>query len=163
MFAKLALVDLSNFHNNQLKPWFIRLWLSESLRAIKWQYNQNYCYLLLSLLFNLLILVYVIILNKNYLWKIFTEDEFERINYVGRYSAARLGRGFQTRPSTSDSLQNSLRKKTSLIIVTDVNMMLKRAFLQKLTMLLNSTTEKGVFTWINKLFLVFFCHNDHHG
>ena len=30
--------------------------------------------------------------------KIFTEDEFEKINYVGRYSAARLGRGFQTPP-----------------------------------------------------------------
>ena len=36
--------------------------------------------------------------NKTYLWKIFTEDEFEKINYVGRHSAARLGRGFQTRP-----------------------------------------------------------------
>ena len=35
------------------------------------------------------------ILNKNYLWKIFFEDEFEKINYVGRHSAARLGRGFQ--------------------------------------------------------------------
>ena len=52
-------------------------------------------------------------------------------------------------------------KKNSLFIVTDVNMTLKRAFLQKVTVLLNSTTEKRGFT--NKLFLVFFCHNDHHG
>ena len=65
--------------------------------------------------------------------------------------------------STSDSLQNNLRRKPSLIIVTDVNMTLKRAFLQKVTVLLNSTTEKRGFTLINKLFLVFFCHNDHHG
>ena len=50
-------------------------------------------------MFHLSILVYVMILNKNYLWKIFTEDEFIKINYVGRHSAARLGRGFQTRPS----------------------------------------------------------------
>ena len=65
--------------------------------------------------------------------------------------------------STSDSLQNNLRRKNSLIIVTDVNMKLKRAFLQKVTVLLNSTTEKRGFTLINQLFLVFFCHNDHHG
>ena len=65
--------------------------------------------------------------------------------------------------STSDSLQNNLRRKPSLIIVTDFNMTLKRAFLQKVTVLLNSTTEKRGFTLINKLFLVFFCHNDHHG
>ena len=65
--------------------------------------------------------------------------------------------------STSDSLQNDLRRKPSLIIVADVNMTLKRAFLQKVTVLLNSTTEKRGFTWINKLFWVFFCHNDHHG
>ena len=65
--------------------------------------------------------------------------------------------------STSDLLQNNLRRKPSLIIVTDVNMTLKRAFLQKVTVLLNSTTEKMGFTKMNKLFLVFFCHNDHHG
>ena len=64
--------------------------------------------------------------------------------------------------STSDSLQNNLRRKPSLNIVTDVNMTLKRAFLQKVTVLLNSTTEKRGFTRINKLFLVFFCHNDRH-
>ena len=46
---------------------------------------------------------YVMDLNKNYLWKIFTEDEFEKINYVGRHSAARLSRGFQTRPKGSES------------------------------------------------------------
>ena len=39
-----------------------------------------------------------------------------------------------------------LRRKPSLIIVTDVNMMLKRAFLQKVTVLLNLTTKKGGFT-----------------
>ena len=38
---------------------------------------------------------------------------------------------FDTSMSTSDSLQNNLRRKPSLIIVTDVNMTLKRAFLQK--------------------------------
>ena len=27
------------------------------------------------------------VLIKNYLWKIFTKDEFEKINYVGRHSA----------------------------------------------------------------------------
>ena len=39
-------------------------------------------------------------------------------------------------------------KKTCLIIVTDVNMTSKRAFLQKVTVLLNSMTEKGGFTLI---------------
>ena len=48
--------------------------------------------------------------------------------------------------STSDSLQNNLRRNPCLIIVTDVNMTSKRAFLQKVTVLLNSTTEKGGFT-----------------
>ena len=51
---------------------------------------------------------------------------------------------FDTSMSTSDSLQNNLRRKPSLIIVTDVNMKLKRAFLQKEMVLLNSTTKKGV-------------------
>ena len=46
--------------------------------------------------------------------------------------------------SINDSLQNNLRRKLSLIIVTDVNLTLKRAFLQNVTGLLNSTTEKGV-------------------
>ena len=50
----------------------------------------------------LLILVYVMILNKSYLWKISTDGEFEKINYVGRHSAAVLGRGFQTRPGPMD-------------------------------------------------------------
>ena len=36
-------------------------------------------------------------------------------------------------------------KKTCLIIVTDVNMTSKRAFLQKVTVLLNSTTKKKGF------------------
>ena len=46
----------------------------------------------------LLLLVYVLILDKKYLWKISAEDDIEKINYIGRHSAARLGRGFQTRP-----------------------------------------------------------------
>ena len=46
--------------------------------------------------------------------------------------------------STSDLLQNNFRRKPSLISVADVNMTLKRAFLQKVTVLLNSTTKKGV-------------------
>ena len=47
-------------------------------------------------------------------------------------------------------------KKSCLIIVTDVNMTSKRAFLQKVTVLLNSTTEKGFY--LNKVivFGVFF-------
>ena len=44
--------------------------------------------------------------------------------------------------STTDSLQNNVRRKPSLIIVTDVNMTLKRAFFQKVTVLLDSMTEK---------------------
>ena len=39
--------------------------------------------------------------------------------------------------------KNNLRRKTCLIIVTDVNMTSKRAFLQKEMVLLNSMTEKG--------------------
>ena len=70
---------------------------------------------------------------------------------------------FDTSMSTSDSLQNNLRRKPSLIIVTDVNMTLKRAFLQKVTVLLNSTAKKRGLTRKNKLFLVFFFHNHHHG
>ena len=35
-------------------------------------------------------------------------------------------------------------EKPVCIIVTDVNMTSKRTFLQKITVLLNSTTEKGV-------------------
>ena len=48
--------------------------------------------------------------------------------------------------STSDTLQNNLRRKPSLIIVTDVNMTLKRAFLEKVTVLLSSKIEKRGFT-----------------
>ena len=53
---------------------------------------------------------------------------------------------FYTSMSTSDSLQNNLRRKTGLIIVTDVNMTSKRNFFKKVTVLLNSTTEKRGFT-----------------
>ena len=48
--------------------------------------------------------------------------------------------------STSDSSQDNLRRKICLIIVTDVNMTSKRAFLQTVTVVLISTTEKkGVY------------------
>ena len=40
--------------------------------------------------------------------------------------------------------QNNLRSKPCLIIITDVNMTSKRAVLQKVTVLLNLTTEKKV-------------------
>ena len=43
---------------------------------------------------------------------------------------------------TSDLLQNDLQRKSSLIIITDVNMTSKRTFLQKVTFLLNSTTKR---------------------
>ena len=42
----------------------------------------------------------------------------------------------------SDLLQNDLQRKSSLIIFTDVNMTSKRAFLQKVTFLQNSTTKR---------------------
>ena len=48
-------------------------------------------------MFLLLLLVYVMILDKIYFWKISTEDDIEKINYIGR----QLGwacRGFQTWP-----------------------------------------------------------------
>ena len=47
--------------------------------------------------------------------------------------------------STNDSYQNNLGRKTCLIIVSDVNMTSKRAFLQKVTVLLTSSAEKGFF------------------
>ena len=47
---------------------------------------------------------------------------------------------FEISESTIDLLQNDLQRKSSLIIMTDVNMTSKRAFLQKVTFLLNSTT-----------------------
>ena len=52
---------------------------------------------------------------------------------------------FDTSMSTSDSLQNNLRRKPNLIIVTDVNMTLNEHFFKKITVLLNSTTEKRGF------------------
>ena len=38
---------------------------------------------------------------------------------------------FDISEPTSDLLQNNLQRKSSLIIITDVNMTSKRAFLQK--------------------------------
>ena len=35
-------------------------------------------------MFRLLLLVYVMILDKIYFWKISTEDDIEKINYLGR-------------------------------------------------------------------------------
>ena len=49
---------------------------------------------------------------------------------------------FDISEPTSDLLQNDLKRKSSLIIITDVNMTSKRAFLQKVTFLLNSTTKR---------------------
>ena len=49
---------------------------------------------------------------------------------------------FDISEPTSDLLQNDLKRKSSLIIITDVNMTSKRAFLQIVTFLLNSTTKK---------------------
>ena len=49
---------------------------------------------------------------------------------------------FEISEPTIDLLQNDLQRKSSLIIITDVNMMSKRAFLQKVTFLLNSTTQR---------------------
>ena len=63
-------------------------------------------------------------------------QNFEPKNLVRRYVCVKI----------SDYPPGS---KTCLIIVTDVNMTSKRAFLQKVTVLLNSTTEKGVY--LNKL------------
>ena len=40
-------------------------------------------------------------------------------------------------------MAKKMRRNTCLIIVTDVNMTSKRAFLQKVKVLLTSTTEKG--------------------
>ena len=48
---------------------------------------------------------------------------------------------FDISEPTSDLLQNDLQRKSSLIIITDVNKWSKRAFLQKVTFLLNSPTK----------------------
>ena len=52
---------------------------------------------------------------------------------------------FDISEPTSDLLQNDLQRKSSLIIITDVNMTSKRAFLKKVTFLLNSTTKRWGF------------------
>ena len=49
---------------------------------------------------------------------------------------------FEISEPTIDLLQNDMQRKSSLIIITDVNMTSKRAFLQKVTLLLNSTTQR---------------------
>ena len=49
---------------------------------MKWQLNPNYNYGLLLLMFHSLLLVYVMILDKKYFWKIFAEDDTEK-NYAG--------------------------------------------------------------------------------
>ena len=51
---------------------------------------------------------------------------------------------FNISEPTSDLLQNDLQRISSLVIITDVNITLKRAFLQKVTILLNSTTRLAV-------------------
>ena len=49
---------------------------------------------------------------------------------------------FNISEPTSDLLQKDLQGESSLIIITDVNMTSKRAFLQTVTFLLNSTTKR---------------------
>ena len=49
---------------------------------MKWQLNPIYNYQLLLLMFHLLLLVCVMILDKIYFWKISTEDDIEKINYM---------------------------------------------------------------------------------
>ena len=49
---------------------------------------------------------------------------------------------FEISEPTIDLLQNDLQRKSSLIIITDINMTSKLAFLQKITFLLNSTTQR---------------------
>ena len=45
-------------------------------------------------MFRLLLLVYVMILDKIYIWRISTEDDIEKINYAGR----QLGWAWAFRP-----------------------------------------------------------------
>ena len=52
---------------------------------------------------------------------------------------------FDISEPTSDLLQNNLQRKSSLIIITSLNMTSKRAFLQHVTFLLNSTTKRWGF------------------
>ena len=53
---------------------------------------------------------------------------------------------FEISEPTIDLLQKDLQRKSSLIIITDVNMTSKRAFLQKVFFfLLNSTTHRSGF------------------
>ena len=59
-----------------------------------------------------------------------------------RYANDKIFWCFDISEPTSDVLQNDLQRKSSLIIITDVNMTSKRAFLQKVTFLLNSTTKR---------------------
>ena len=49
---------------------------------------------------------------------------------------------FEVFEPTIDLLKNDLQRKSNLIIITDVNMTSKRAFLQKVTFLLYSTTQR---------------------
>ena len=53
---------------------------------------------------HLLLLVYVMILDKIYFWKISTEDDIEKINYVGR----RLGSAGAFRPEIDPDIFVSL-------------------------------------------------------
>ena len=49
---------------------------------------------------------------------------------------------YENSEPTIDLLQNDLQRKSSLIIITAVNMTSKRAFLQNVTFLLNLTTQR---------------------
>ena len=62
--------------------------------------------------------------------------------------------------STSDSQQNNLRRKTCLIIVTDVNMTSKRAFLKKINNGVTKVNDRKKGFYLNKIivFGVFLSH-----
>ena len=62
---------------------------------------------------------------------------------------------FEISEPTIDLLQYDLQRKSSLLIITDVNLSSKRAFLQKVTFLLNSTTKDEVLFEYNSFFWCF--------
>ena len=61
---------------------------------------------------------------KNYFIYISPVDEFDKLNYEGQHLAARLGRGFQTRPAESWA-PNCLKKVTKLSRNLSLNNCLK--------------------------------------
>ena len=81
------------------------------------------------------------------LWQIYQRYGVDVSDDVTTHKAIRCANDkifwcFKISEPTIDLLQNDLQRKSSLIIITDVNMTSKRAFLQKVTFLLNSTTQR---------------------